>query len=169
MKIVKVVFENGYVLNYDNEHIYIMDDDYTESQLGLMLADDFAYFCENNMLGTSGYDFYDGWESEEAEQDYYDSCSWYSEEITLEELEEWCKDTATNYDDWIDTYNDFREQLGLEPIEEEEEKEEKKIYRVKIYYLMDIEAEDPDEAMETAENLVKNGYVNPDDITWEEV
>ena len=167
MRIIKVVFENGYVANYDNEHIYIMNDDYTDSQLGLMLADDFAYFCENNVLGTSGYDFYDGWESEEAEQDYYDSCSWYPEEITLEELKEWCQDTATD-DNWIDTYNDFREQLGLEPIEKKEE-EKKKTYRVKVYFEIDVDAWDPDEAMESVEYYIKNGYYNPDNITWEEV
>ena len=170
MKIVKVTFENGYVANYDNEYVYIMDDNYTDSQLSLMVADDFAYFCENNVLGVQGYDFYEGWESEEDEQSYYDNCSWFPEEITLEELEEWCKDTATDYEDWVDTYNNFREQLGLEPIAAEvEEEEEKQTFRVTLYYTVDVTAEDADAAMDEAERLVQDGDVYPSMVEWDSV
>lgn len=172
MKIVKIVFENGYVANYDNEHIYIMEDDYTDSQLGLIIADDFASFCEDNMLGVQGYDFYNGWESEEDEQDYYDNCTWYPEEITLKELEEWCKDNAFDYDEWVDTYNEYRKQLGLDPIimeKEEEEEQIKPTFRVTVSYTIDITAEDADDAMDKAEKLIQDGEVYPTDIEWDTI
>lgn len=84
MKYFKVTFDNGYAGCDDERYLAMPDEESVEEYCRYELSD----YAEENINGAAGWDWYEGWESDEAEEEYYDGCSWSYEEITKEEYDE---------------------------------------------------------------------------------
>ena len=104
MRIIKVYFENGYV-GCSQEECYILSN-MSDDQVDHCLYPDFDEYCEGYAYVADGYpwesledgDFADEDEMEQSRSNYYEDCSWEWEEITINELKEWCADNYNNYE-----------------------------------------------------------------------
>jgi hypothetical protein len=104
MRIIKVYFENGYV-GCSQEECYILSN-MSDDQVDHCLYPDFDQYCEDYAYVADGYpwesledgDFADEDEMEQSRSNYYEDCSWEWEEITIDELKEWCADNYNNYE-----------------------------------------------------------------------
>lgn len=118
MRIIKVSYENGYV-GCNQEECYILDN-VSDDQVDHLLYSDFDEYCEDYAYVAQGYpweslddgDFEDEEEMLNSRDEYYENCSWEWEEITLDELKEWCAD---HYDEYESHFADIiAAQLALE-------------------------------------------------------
>ena len=107
MRIIKCYYENGYV-GCGEEQCYILGN-ISDDQVDHCLYSDFDEYCENMAYVAQGYpweslddgDFEDEEEMLDSRDEYYENCSWEWEEITLDELKEWCHDHYNEYEDYF--------------------------------------------------------------------
>ena len=125
MRIIKVCFENGYV-GCNQEECYILGN-VSDDQVDHLLYSDFDGYCEDYAYVADGYpweslddgDFADEEEMEQSRSRYYEDCSWEWEEITIDELKEWC---AMHYDEYESHFADrIAAQLALEAEEKNQQ------------------------------------------------
>jgi hypothetical protein len=98
MRIIKFYYTNGYC-GGDIEECEVFPDTMTDDQIFSWGYEDYITFCEDYAYLAQGFpwedlsdgDFADENEMYEAEADYYDNCEWGWNEITLDELKEWCE------------------------------------------------------------------------------
>ena len=118
MRIIKVYFENGYV-GCNQEECYILGN-VSDDQVDHLLYSDFDEYREDYAYVADGYpweslddgDFADEDEMIQSREDYYENCSWEWEEITIDELKEWCADHYNEYESHF--AKRIAEQLKLE-------------------------------------------------------
>ena len=122
MRIIKCTFENGYV-GGTIEEVYILGN-VSDNEVDHCLYMNFDEFCEDYAYLAQGYPweveeggYYDTEEeAEEDRQSYYDGCEWGWEEITLDELKEWCEEMYGDYESYYEPI--IAAQLELETKEE---------------------------------------------------
>jgi hypothetical protein len=108
MRIIKFIYDNGYVGGHIEE-CYIFPSDYTDSQIDGLAYEDFCQFCEDYAYLAHGYPwivedggYYDTEEeAAEDEESYYLDCGYGWDEITIDELKEWCEE---HYGDFESRY-----------------------------------------------------------------
>ena len=122
MRIIKCTFENGYV-GGTIEEVYILGN-VSDNEIDHCLYVNFDEFCEDYAYLAQGYPweveeggYYDTEEeAEEDRQSYLDGCEWGWEEITIDELKEWCEEMYGDYETFYEPR--IAEQLELEAKEE---------------------------------------------------
>ena len=121
MRIIKFNYDNGYVGGHVEE-CSIFPSDYTDSQINEFAYEDFCQFCEDYAYLAQGFpwqdlgdgDFEDEDEMHDCEQDYYDNCEYGWDEITIDELKEWC---AGHYNEYESKYeSQIKEMLEKEAL-----------------------------------------------------
>ena len=104
MRIIKCTYENGYVSG-TIEEIYILGN-VSDDQVDHELYINFDEFCEDCAYLAHGYPwiveeggYYETEEeAEEDRQSYFDGCEWCWEEITIDELKDWCEGMYGDYE-----------------------------------------------------------------------
>lgn len=87
MIFIKVHVDTNYCDGDGYRTVYFIYDDNTSFRSIETDVKDYANeFFEDHVYLAQGYDFWEGWESEEDEADYYDNCYWSFERITREEM-----------------------------------------------------------------------------------
>ena len=66
-------YDNGYESDYEKVFIEASCYDKAEAYMAEGLYD----YAESHVLGVEGFDLDEGFESDEAESDYYDNCEYY--------------------------------------------------------------------------------------------
>ena len=85
MKVIRLYVDTDYIDGDGNRVIYILYDSDTDINIiNKDIAQIANEFFEDHEYLAQGYDYINGWESEEDEQSYYDNC-WYDYTIITEE------------------------------------------------------------------------------------
>lgn len=108
MRIIKFYFDNGYVGGHIEE-CFIFENSMSDSAVESSMLEEFNEYCYDYAYLAQGYpwEVEDGgyYETEEEaaqdEESYYQDCEYGWEEITIEELKEWC---MGNYNDYESRY-----------------------------------------------------------------
>jgi hypothetical protein len=108
MRIIKFYFDNGYCGGHQEE-CFIFESSMSDSAIDGSMLEEFNEYCNDYAYLAQGYPwevedggYYDTEEeAAEDEESYYQDCEYGWEEITIEELKEWCED---NYGDYESRY-----------------------------------------------------------------
>lgn len=87
MQIIKAYVDCGYIDGDGKAEAYFLYDDDATSQVICHDVELYAnQFFEDHIYLANGYDFEEGWVSDEEEADYYDQCYWEYNEVSKDEL-----------------------------------------------------------------------------------
>ena len=104
MRVLKMVFDNGYPEGHIEDAV-IIPDNYREEQIKTWVEEEFCEFCENYAYLANGFPwknlsdgkYRDENEMFDDEQFYYNNCGYEMRYITLNELKEWCDETGRDF------------------------------------------------------------------------
>ena len=88
MRYIKYIYENGYC-GCDEEDIITFEDGTTDAEINNYLSEGLNDYASEYEHAAAGYDWDEGWESEEDEEAYYENCSYNWTEVTEAEYKEW--------------------------------------------------------------------------------
>ncbi len=119
MKFIKYYFDNNYA-DGQEEGIAIFDDDFSDESIDEIVSASAYDWADDQTNGVEGWSFDEGWASEEAEEEYFENCDNFWEEIDYKTFVHECKDGGT-IDFYYIGFYDVKDYIANNPLNDEDE------------------------------------------------